>query len=217
MVLSYRKKLLNSAFWESSIDYVKAKKFEFDKYLDYDKLLKQIEVMNLRVMFTGCISKAQILLVNLGIYFTVLQSKVFNRYEDVFNLLILATYHWWEGSIYNIVSSLHIPLHGHGYKGVGERNYNNFENLFDQKGSAVLLVDITNISGLVVVGVIPSPFDYADVVTTTHKSLCGPRRSMIFFRKGVKEINKQRQEANDDASVLDTPLNARGSSGASNI
>ncbi|KAE9602958.1 hypothetical protein Lalb_Chr12g0205121 [Lupinus albus] len=40
--------------------------------------------MNLRVMFTGCISKAQILLVNLGIYFTVLQSK----YEDVFNRFV---------------------------------------------------------------------------------------------------------------------------------
>ncbi|KAF1871928.1 hypothetical protein Lal_00012145 [Lupinus albus] len=73
-----------------------------------------------------------------------------------------------------------------------------------------LLADIAHISGLVVAGVIPSPFDYADVVTTTtHKSLCGPRRSMIFFRKGVKEINKQRQEANDDASESDTPLDAR--------
>ncbi|KAE9600902.1 hypothetical protein Lalb_Chr13g0291861 [Lupinus albus] len=39
---------------------------------DIHSLLKQIEVRNLRVMFTGCISKAQILLVNLGIYFTVL-------------------------------------------------------------------------------------------------------------------------------------------------
>ncbi|KAE9614615.1 hypothetical protein Lalb_Chr05g0230041 [Lupinus albus] len=40
---------------------------------------------------------------------------------------------------------------------------------------------------------------------------------MIFFRKGVKEINKQGQEANDDASASDTPLDARGSSGANNI
>ncbi|KAF1871299.1 hypothetical protein Lal_00020091 [Lupinus albus] len=55
------------------------------------------------------------------------------------------------------------------------------------KHKAVLLPDIAHISGLVVVGVISSPFDYTNVVTTTtHKSFCGPRESMIFFRKGVK-------------------------------
>ena len=39
---------------------------------------------------------------------------------------------------------------------------------------------------------VPSPFDYSDVVTTTtHKSLRGPRGAMIFFRKGVKGQNKK--------------------------
>ena len=40
-----------------------------------------------------------------------------------------------------------------------------------------------NISGLVAADVIPSPFDHADVVTTTtHKSLRGVRSGMIFYR-----------------------------------
>ncbi|PQP94594.1 serine hydroxymethyltransferase mitochondrial [Prunus yedoensis var. nudiflora] len=63
------------------------------------------------------------------------------------------------------------------------------------KQKAILLADMAHISGLVAAGVIPSPFEYADIVTTTtHKSLRGPRGAMIFFRKGVKNINKQGQE-----------------------
>ncbi|CAA7052323.1 unnamed protein product [Microthlaspi erraticum] len=63
------------------------------------------------------------------------------------------------------------------------------------KQKAVMLADMAHISGLVSSGVIPSPFEYADVVTTTtHKSLRGPRGAMIFFRKGLKEVNKQGKE-----------------------
>ena len=43
--------------------------------------------------------------------------------------------------------------------------------------------------------VIPSPFEFCDVVTTTtHKTLRGARAGMIFYRKGVKGVNKQGQE-----------------------
>merc|ERR1712146_210977 len=58
---------------------------------------------------------------------------------------------------------------------------------------------------LVSAGVIPTPFDYADIVTTTtHKSLRGPRGAMIFFRKGVRSINKKGQEVMYD---LEGPIN----------
>lgn len=56
---------------------------------------------------------------------------------------------------------------------------------------AYLLADMAHISGLVAGRVIPSPFDYADVVTsTTHKTLRGPRSGLIFFRRGVKAKDK---------------------------
>ena len=58
-----------------------------------------------------------------------------------------------------------------------------------------LLSDMAHISGLVSAGVIPSPFEYSDIVTTTtHKSLRGPRGAMIFYRKGVRSINKKGEE-----------------------
>merc|ERR1712072_352381 len=55
---------------------------------------------------------------------------------------------------------------------------------------AYLVVDVAHISGLIAAGVIPSPFEHADIVTTTtHKSLRGPRGAMIFFRKGVRKTD----------------------------
>ena len=65
-----------------------------------------------------------------------------------------------------------------------------FRSICDQTKS-VLLADMAHISGLVAGGVIPSPFDHADVVTTTtHKSLRGVRSGMIFFRRGQKGVDK---------------------------
>ena len=52
---------------------------------------------------------------------------------------------------------------------------------------AYLVVDMAHIAGLIAGEAIPSPFEYADIVTTTtHKSLRGPRGAMIFFRKGKR-------------------------------
>ncbi|KAK6202862.1 serine hydroxymethyltransferase [Scheffersomyces amazonensis] len=74
------------------------------------------------------------------------------------------------------------------------------------KVGAYLVVDMAHISGLIAAGVIPSPFEYADIVTTTtHKSLRGPRGAMIFFRRGVRSINpKTGQETLFD---LENPIN----------
>ena len=72
-------------------------------------------------------------------------------------------------------------------------NWKKFRQIADAVG-AYLLVDMAHISGLVAGGHHPSPFAYADVVTTTtHKTLRGPRGGMIFARrdKYIKEGNKQ--------------------------
>jgi glycine hydroxymethyltransferase len=53
--------------------------------------------------------------------------------------------------------------------------------------NAYLMVDMSHFAGLVAGKVYPSPFLYADVVTTTtHKSLRGPRGAMIFTNKESK-------------------------------
>ena len=62
-------------------------------------------------------------------------------------------------------------------------------------GGALHMVDMSHIGGLVAGGVYPSPFEYADIVTTTtHKTLRGPRSALIFSRideRGLdKKINK---------------------------
>ena len=75
-----------------------------------------------------------------------------------------------------------------------------------EKVGAYLLSDMAHISGLVAGGVIPSPFSHSDVVTTTtHKSLRGPRGAMIFFRKGVRRIDKKGVKEMYD---LERPINA---------
>ena len=70
-------------------------------------------------------------------------------------------------------------------------DYPRMRAIADKQG-AWLMADMAHISGLVAAGVVPSPFDYADVVTTTtHKSLRGPRGAMIFYRKGTRRTDKK--------------------------
>ncbi|CAK9113033.1 unnamed protein product [Durusdinium trenchii] len=74
-------------------------------------------------------------------------------------------------------------------------DYSRMRQIADKCG-AYLLADMAHISGLVVGGGIPSPFEYADVVTTTtHKSLRGPRGAMIFYRKGQRGTDKRKGNA----------------------
>ena len=73
-------------------------------------------------------------------------------------------------------------------------DYERIRKIADSVGAWVL-ADMAHISGLVSAGVIPTPFDFADVITTTtHKSLRGPRGAMIFYRKGVRSVDKKGKE-----------------------
>jgi glycine hydroxymethyltransferase len=72
-----------------------------------------------------------------------------------------------------------------------EIDFKKFREIADEVG-AILFADIAHIAGLVAAGEHPSPFPYADVVTTTtHKTLAGPRGGMIMTNDDViaKKIN----------------------------
>jgi len=72
-----------------------------------------------------------------------------------------------------------------------EIDFKKFREIADEVG-AILFADIAHIAGLVCASEHPSPFPYADVVTTTtHKTLAGPRGGMIMTNDEdiAKKIN----------------------------
>jgi len=67
-------------------------------------------------------------------------------------------------------------------------DFKRFSEIADKVGG-YLLADISHITGLIIAGVHPSPVPYADIVmTTTHKTLRGPRGALIMVtEKGLKK------------------------------
>jgi len=67
-------------------------------------------------------------------------------------------------------------------------DFKRFGQIADKVG-AYLLADISHITGLIIAGVHPSPVPYAHVImTTTHKTLRGPRGAMIMATaKGLEK------------------------------
>lgn len=60
-------------------------------------------------------------------------------------------------------------------------DYRRFADAARETG-ALFMVDMAHVAGLVAAGEHPSPFGLADVITTTHKTLRGPRGGLIFCR-----------------------------------
>ena len=74
-------------------------------------------------------------------------------------------------------------------------DFKKIREIADACGS-YMMVDMSHIAGLVAGGEYPSPFLYADVVTTTtHKTLRGPRSAIIFAKKDTREIPKKIDKA----------------------
>ncbi|MEI6528624.1 MAG: serine hydroxymethyltransferase [bacterium] len=80
-------------------------------------------------------------------------------------------------------------------------DFKKFREIADACG-AILMVDMSHFAGLVAGGVYPSPFEYADVVTTTvHKTLRGPRSALIFARKDKTQTSAKGNQISFDTLI----------------
>ncbi|TRZ52550.1 serine hydroxymethyltransferase [bacterium] len=74
-------------------------------------------------------------------------------------------------------------------------DFKKFREIADLSG-AILMVDMSHFAGLVAGGAYPSPFKYADVVTTTtHKTLRGPRAALIFSKRDERNFPEKIDKA----------------------
>jgi glycine hydroxymethyltransferase len=74
-------------------------------------------------------------------------------------------------------------------------DWKKFRMIADAAG-AYLMVDMSHLAGLIAGGAYPSPFPFADVVTTTtHKTLRGPRAALIFSKIDDRELGKKIDKA----------------------
>lgn len=79
-------------------------------------------------------------------------------------------------------------------------DFKKFQKIAREVG-AYFMVDMAHIAGLVAGGAHPSPFPYADIVTTTtHKTLRGPRGAIIFAN--TRSIIARKRKV-DIASAID--------------
>lgn len=77
----------------------------------------------------------------------------------------------------------------------GKVDWKKFREICDKVG-ALMMVDMSHIAGLIAGKAYPSPFPYADIVTTTtHKTLRGPRGAMIFSRVDDRKLHEKIDKA----------------------
>jgi glycine hydroxymethyltransferase len=78
-----------------------------------------------------------------------------------------------------------------------------------KKIGAYLMSDMSHISGLVAAGLIPSPFEYSDIVTSsTAKTLRGPRGGIIFYRRGTERTARTLGSNQVDTCSIEDVINA---------